>query len=613
MHMAKRRISQQTQNINQQLKQKTSRINEEKDTFLFSESLTISELAKRLNHTIPEIIQYFMKKGQLLNQNKVLDKNSISEICEHWGINFEETKIITYENLLENIELDNDPKKLVERPPVVTIMGHVDHGKTTLLDTIRKSKITHKEHGGITQHIGAYQVKTETNKLITFIDTPGHEAFTEMRSRGSKITDIVILVVAADDGVMPQTREAIDHAKVADVSIIVFVNKMDKLGANTERIMNELSNCGLTSEEWGGDTIFVYGSALKHQGIDDLLEAILVVAELKELKANPNRTANGTVIETHHDKNVGSICTLLVQGGTLKVSDIVVAGSVKGKIKRLINDLGKEVIKAGPSMPVQVLGFETAPSPGESFIVFNDDKTARRVSLARQTQEINKSRNNRQITLGNLVQDTSDGQLKQINVILRADTQGSVQAIVQAVQKINVNDITVKFIRATVGGISESDIKLAQTSNSIVYGFNVRPNNIVREAAVNAGVEIRLHNIIYKVTEELQQAAKGLLEPTFEDKVLGQARVIQTFHFSKVGTIAGCVVIDGLIKRNSKVHIIRDDIVIYTGDISTLKHEKNDLKEAKKETQCGITIKNYNDLKENDIIESFLIEEVLVK
>lgn len=608
--MAKKRVSQQTQNINQQLKVKKEQISE-KGKFLYREPLTIAEFAKAIGQPITNIIRYFMKQGKLFNQNQMLTEELMFEICLEWNINFEKTKVVTYENLLENINMKDDVKTLIERPPIVTIMGHVDHGKTTLLDTIRNSKITHKEHGGITQHIGAYQIKTNTNKLITFIDTPGHEAFTEMRARGSRITDIVVLVVAADDGVMPQTREAIDHAKVAGVSIIVFVNKMDKVTINTDRIMNELSACNLICEEWGGDTIFVYGSALKNEGIDNLLEAILVVAELKELTANPNRFANGTVIESHHDKNVGSICTLLVQGGTLKVTDIVVAGSVKGKIKRLINDTGKVITKAGPSMPIQVLGFETAPNPGDSFIVFNDDKTARRVSLARKTQEA--TTKHHQVSLGNLVQDAASGELKQINVILRADTQGSVQAIVQAVNKINVNDITIKFIRATVGGISESDIKLAQTSNSIIYGFNVRPNGIVRAAALNAAVEIRLHNIIYKVTAELVLAAKGLLEPTYEDKVLGQARVIQTFHFSKVGTIAGCVVIDGFIQRNSKVHILRDDIVIFTGEISGLRHEKNDLKIAKKETQCGITIKNYNDIKENDIIESFLIEEVETK
>lgn len=609
--MAKKRISQQTQNINQQLKQKTSQINE-KGIFIYSEPLTISEFAKALHRPVTDVIKYFMTKRKLFNQNQVLTQDLMLEVCLEWDIDFEKAKVVTYENLLENINLEDDKENLVTRPPIVTIMGHVDHGKTTLLDTIRNSKVTNQEHGGITQHIGAYQIKTN-NKLITFIDTPGHEAFTEMRSRGSKITDIVVLVVAGDDGVMPQTREAIDHAKVAGVSIIVFVNKMDKSNINTDRIMNELANCNLTSEEWGGDTIFVYGSALKNQGIDDLLEAILITVEMKELTANPNRFANGTVIESHHDKNVGSICTLLIQGGTLKVTDIVVAGSVKGKIKRLINDTGKIITKAGPSMPVQVLGFETAPSPGESFIVFNDDKIARRVALVRQTEETNKIRNNRQISLGNLTQDVVTGELKQINVILRADTQGSVQAIVQAVNKINVNDITIKFIRAAIGGISESDIKLAQTSNSIIYGFNVRPNHVVREAAVNAGVEIRLHNIIYKITEELQLAAKGLLEPTYEDKILGQARVIKTFHFSKVGTIAGCVVISGFIQRNSKVHVIRDDVVIYNGEISGLKHEKNDLKVAKKETQCGITIKNFNDLKEDDVIESYLVEEVETK
>jgi len=610
--MAKKRTSQQTQNIQHQLKQKTARIDEQ-GNFIYHEPLTVSEFAKALNRSIVDVIKYFMKQGKLFNQNQILNEDLMQELCLEWNYNFTKEKIVTYENLLENIELNDNVKNLITRPPVVTIMGHVDHGKTTLLDTIRNSKITHKEHGGITQHIGAYQIKTNSHKYITFIDTPGHEAFTEMRARGSKITDIVVLVVASDDGVMPQTREAIDHAKVAGVSIIVFVNKMDKTGANPERIMNELATCGLTSEAWGGETIFVYGSALKHQGIDDLLDSILIVAELKTLTANPNRFANGTVIESYYDKNIGVVCTLLVQGGTLNLKDIVVAGSAKGKIKRLINDLGKEIIKAKPSMPVQVLGFENAPTPGKPFIVFSDDKTARRVALARQTHEITNQRQVKQVSLDNLVKDAATGQLKQINVILRADMQGSVQAIIQALHKINVSDITINLVRATVGGISESDIKLAEASRSVIYGFNVRPNNIVREAAQNAGIEIRLHNVIYKITEELEAAAKGLLEPTYEDKVLGQARIVKTFRHSKIGTIAGCYVVEGMIQRNSKVHVLRDDVVIYNGEISNLKHEKNDIKIAKKGNECGITIKNYHDLKENDIIESYLVEEVTQK
>lgn len=607
--MAKNQNSKDIKNINQQLKQQTAHI-DEKGVFVFSEPLTIAELANALNVSIVDIIKYFMKQGKLYNQNYLLNEELMAEVCLEFGFDFKKTKSVTYENILETVEFDDKPEQMVARPPVVTIMGHVDHGKTTLLDTIRNSKITNQEHGGITQHIGAYQIKTDEGKLVTFIDTPGHEAFTEMRARGSKITDIVVLVVAADDGVMPQTKEAIDHAKAANVEIIVFVNKMDKAEHKTERILSELSAFGLTSEEWGGNTIFVYGSALKHEGIDELLEAILLVSEVKELKANPNRFANGTVIESHYDKNIGSICTLLVQGGTLKVKDIIVAGAVKGRIKKMTNDLGQEVTEALPSAVIQVLGFESAPTPGEPFVVFNDEKLAKKVSSARQLQNDYKSQQEKQISLGNIAQDASSGNLKQINIILRADTQGSLQALVQALNKINVQDIQIKLVRASVGGISESDVTLAVASNSVIYGFNVRPNNIVRDAAKDAGIEIRLHNIIYKITEELENAAKGLLDPEYEEKVLGQARVVRIFHYSKVGTIAGCLVLDGIINRNNKARILRDDIVIYDGEINTLRHEKSDIKTVKKGFECGLTIKNYNDLKENDIIEAYAIEEV---
>lgn len=607
--MAKNQNSKDIKNINQQLKQQTAHI-DEKGVFVFQEPLTIAELANALNISIVEIIKYFMKQGKLYNQNYLLTEELMAEVCLEFGFDFKKTKSVTYENILETVDFDDKPESMVTRPPVVTIMGHVDHGKTTLLDTIRNSKITNQEFGGITQHIGAYQIKTNNGKLITFIDTPGHEAFTEMRARGSKITDIVVLVVAADDGVMPQTKEAIDHAKAANVEIIVFVNKMDKAENKMDRILSELSTFGLTGEEWGGNTIFVYGSALKNQGIDDLLEAILVVSEVKELKANPNRFANGTVIESHYDKNIGSVCTLLVQGGKLKVKDIIVAGAIKGKIKKMNNDLGQEVVEALPSDVVQVLGFESTPTPGEPFMVFNDEKLAKKISSARQLQNEYKNQQEKQISLGNIVQEASNGKLKQINIILKADTQGSLQALIQALNKINIPDIQIKLIRASVGGISESDVTLALASNSVIYGFNVRPNNIVRDAAKDAKIEIRLHNIIYKLTEELEKAAKGLLEPEYEEKVLGQAKVIRIFHYSKVGTIAGCLVTDGIINRNNKARVLRDDIVIYDGEVNSLKHEKNDIKTAKKGFECGITIKNYNDLKDNDIIEAYTIEAV---
>lgn len=603
--MAKKQDSKQVKNISQQLKQQTAHV-DEKGVFVFQEPLTIAQLANALNISIVDIIKYFMKHGKMYNQNQLLNEELMAEVCLEFGFDFKKTKNVTYENILETVEFDDKPENLLPRPPVVTIMGHVDHGKTTLLDTIRNSNVTKQEHGGITQHIGAYQVKTKEGKKITFIDTPGHEAFTEMRARGSKITDIVILVVAADDGVMPQTKEAIDHAKAANVEIIVFVNKIDKPGINKDKVLSELSNFGLTSEEWGGDTIFVYGSALKHQGIDELLEAILLVADVKELKANPNRFANGTVIESHYDKNIGSVCTLLVQGGTLNVKDIIVAGAIKGKIKKMTSDLGKDVKQATPSAVIQVLGFESAPTPGELFMVFNDEKIAKKVASARQQDEQLK----KQISLGNIAQEASSGDLKQINIILKADTQGSLQALIQALTKIKVKDIQVKLIRAGVGGITESDVTLAVASNSVIYGFNVRPNHIVRDAAQDAKIEIRLHNVIYKLTEELENAAKGLLAPEYEEKVLGQARVVRLFHYSKVGTIAGCLVIDGMITRNSKVRILRNDIVIYSGEINSLKHEKEDLKSVKKGFECGITVKNYNDLKEDDIIEAYIIEEV---
>ncbi|SHR12923.1 translation initiation factor IF-2 [Mycobacteroides abscessus subsp. abscessus] len=575
----------------------------------FTESLTVAELAKKLHREPSELIKKLFLLGVMATINQSLDKDAIELIAAEYGVEVEEEIKIDVTDLEVYFTEDNEAE-LVERPSVVTIMGHVDHGKTTLLDSIRNTKVTAGEAGGITQHIGAYQVE-ENGKKITFLDTPGHAAFTTMRARGAKITDITILVVAADDGVMPQTIEAINHAKAAEVPIIVAVNKMDKESANPDRVMQELTEYGLVPEAWGGDTIFVPLSALKGEGIDNLLEMILLVGEVEEYKANPNRKAIGTVIEAQLDKGRGSVATLLVQNGTLRIGDPIVVGTTFGRVRAMVNDLGRRVKEAGPSTPVEITGLNDVPHAGDRFVVFEDEKTARQVGEARSQLAIQASRSEKtRVSLDNLFEHMKQGEMKDINLIVKADVQGSVEALAAALQKIEVEGINVKIIHTGVGAINESDITLAAASNAIVIGFNVRPDNNAKRAAEAEEVDVRLHRIIYKVIEEIEAAMKGMLDPEFEEKITGQAEVRQTFKVSKVGTIAGSYVTDGKIARGSGIRVIRDGIVVFEGEIDALKRFKDDAKEVSQGYECGITIKNYNDVKEGDVIEAFVMQEV---
>jgi translation initiation factor IF-2 len=489
-------------------------------------------------------------------------------------------------------------------------MGHVDHGKTTLLDSIRNTKVTEGEAGGITQHIGAYQV-VENGKKITFLDTPGHAAFTTMRARGAKITDITILVVAADDGVMPQTIEAINHAKAAEVPIIVAVNKMDKEAANADRVMQELTEFGLVAEAWGGDTIFVPLSAKTGEGIDNLLEMILLVGEVEEYKANPNRNAVGTVIEAQLDKGRGPVATLLIQNGTLRIGDPIVVGNTYGRVRAMVNDVGRRVKDAGPSTPVEITGLNDVPQAGDRFVVFDDEKTARHVGEARAQQALAVHRGGQsRVSLETLFEQMKQGEMKDLNVIIKADVQGSAEAVAASLQKIEVEGVNIKIIHSAAGAINESDISLAAASNAIVIGFNVRPDANAKRAAEAEKVDVRLHRIIYKVIEEIDTAMKGMLDPEFVEKIIGQAEVRQTFKVSKIGTIAGSYVTDGKITRDSGIRLIRDGVVIFEGEIDDLKRFKDDVKEVAQNYECGITIKNFNDVKEGDIIEAYVMEEV---
>jgi len=582
----------------------------EKITFV--ESLSVAELAKKLHREPSEIIKKLFMLGVMATINQELDKDAIELICADYGVEVEEeirVDITDLETHFEQTEEVNEAD-LSERPPVVTIMGHVDHGKTTLLDSIRHTKVTAGEAGGITQHIGAYQV-TEGDKKITFLDTPGHAAFTTMRARGAKVTDLTILVVAADDGVMPQTVEAINHAKAAEVPIIVAVNKMDKPSANPDRVMQELTEHGLVPEAWGGDTIFVPISALQGEGIDTLLEMILLVAEVGELKANPERLALGTVIEAQLDKGRGSVATLLVQDGTLKVGDPIVVGHTYGRVRAMVNDKGRRVKEAGPSTPVEITGLNDVPQAGDRFVVFEDEKTARQVGETRAMSAIQAQRSEKQrVTLDNLFEQMSQGEMKELNLIVKADVQGTVEAMAASLMKIDVEGVNVKIIHTGAGAITESDISLAAASNAIVIGFNVRPDVNAKRAAEEEGVDIRLHRIIYKVIEEIEQAMKGMLDPEFEEKIIGQAEVRQTIKVSKVGTIAGSYVTEGKVTRDSGVRVIRDNVVIFEGELDTLKRFKDEVKEVAKGYECGITITNFNDIKEGDIIEAYIMEEI---
>lgn len=578
------------------------------NVILYKEGMTVNDLASLLEVSGTEIIKKLIQLGVMasLNTSLSFDDASLLVIDYNKELKREETQD---ETNFEKLEIEEDAANLVERPPVVTIMGHVDHGKTTLLDTIRKANVVAGEAGGITQHIGAYQISHE-GKKITFIDTPGHAAFTEMRARGANITDIVIIVVAWDDGLMPQTKEAIDHAKAAGVPIVVAVNKMDKPGANDEKVMRELSEYGLTPEAWGGDTIFVKISAKNGTGIPELLENILLIAEMGELKANPNRYAMGTVIEARLDKNVGPIITLLIQNGTLRLGDPIVVGTTYGKVRTLKNDNEIDIVEALPSTPVEITGLNDVPQAGHKFMAFETEKQARQVGETRQLKAKQKEMNaHTTLSLEDLFAKIQEG-IKEVNVVLKADVKGSEEAVKQALSKISNEEVRIKVIRSGTGTITESDVVLANASNAIIVGFNVRPTTKTTELAKGYNVDIRLHNIIYKVVEEFEDAIKGMLTPEFEEKVLGQAEVRKLFKFSKVGTIAGCYIIDGMVKSNSKARIIRDGVVIHDGAISSIQREKNSVKEIKQGFECGITLENFNDLKEKDVIEAYETVEV---
>ena len=581
------------------------------DTILVRDGMTVGELSEVLSVNSTELIKkLFMELKIMANINQSLTLEQIELIAMDYGKEIQEEVEINKEDLDLYFEVEDEEKNLKERAPIVTIMGHVDHGKTTLLDTIRNTRVTAGEAGGITQHIGAYQVRTK-DKKITFLDTPGHAAFTTMRARGAKITDVTILVVAADDGVMPQTIEAINHAKAADVPIIVAVNKMDKPQANPDRVMNELVEYGLISEEWGGDTIFVPISALKGEGIDELLENILLVTEMQELKANPNRLALGTVIEAKLDKGRGAVATLLVQNGTLNVGDPLVVGNTYGRVRAMINDRSKNIHTAKPSTPVEITGLQDVPNAGDRFVVFGDEKTARQIGEKRQQQYIETTRQaNSAVSLDTLFEQMKQGEMKDLNIIIKADVQGSVEALAMSLAKIDVKGVNVRIIHTGVGAINESDITLAVASSAVVIGFNVRPDNNAKQMAATEQVDIRLHSIIYKVIEEIEAAMTGLLDPEFVEKVIGLAEVRQVYKVSKIGTIAGAYVTEGKVSRDGKVRVIRDSVVIYEGEIDTLRRFKDDVKEVQSGYECGMTVENFNDIKEGDVFEVYIMEEV---
>ena len=583
--------------------------NEEKDDkiILYKEGMTVKDLADSLGENPTVLVKKLFDLGAITNLNQAIDFSTAELLTELYDkeLKKEETRDIYNFEEYEILDKDED---LVNRPPVVTIMGHVDHGKTSLLDAIRETSVVSGEAGGITQHIGAYQVLVN-GKLITFIDTPGHEAFTEMRARGASVTDIVIIIVSAEDGVKPQTLEAIDHAKAAKVPIIVAINKMDLPNANPDKVLTELSEAGLTPEEWGGDTLVNKISAKTKMGIDELLENILLIAEMEDLKANPNRYATGSVIEARLDKNIGSVVTALIQNGTLRLGDPVVVGTNYGKVRTLKNEHGENIAIAGPSTPVEITGLNDLPIAGDRFMAFETEKEARKVSEERKLRAKEANTNRSGMTLEDLFSKVKEG-TKSISVVLKTDVKGSEEAIKQSLAKIDSHDVKVDVIRSGVGTITESDIVLANASNAIVIGFNVRPSSKTVSLAKEYGVDIRLHNIIYKIVEELEDAIIGMLDPEYEEKVLGSAEVRQLFKFSKVGTIAGSYVTDGVIKNGDKVRLIRDGIVIYDGIIASLQRGKDKASEVKKGIECGITIENFNDIKEGDIIEVYTLEEV---
>ena len=580
--------------------------------FEYTDGMTVAEIAKRIKREPAEIVKKLFMMGVMATQNQSLDGETIELLMVDYGIEAKQKVEVDNADIerffVEDGYLNED--KLVERPPVVTIMGHVDHGKTTLLDTLRNSRVATGEAGGITQHIGAYQI-VENGKKITFLDTPGHAAFTSMRARGASVTDITILVVAADDGVMPQTIEAINHSKAANVPIIVAINKIDKPGANPERVIGELAEHGVMSTAWGGDSEFVEISAKFNQNIDELLETVLLVAEIQELKADPTVRAIGTVIEARLDKGKGAVATLLVQQGTLNVQDPIVVGNTFGRVRAMTNDLGRRVKVAGPSTPVSITGLNEAPMAGDHFAVYEDEKSARAAGEERAKRALLKQRQaTNRVSLENLFDTLKAGEVKSVNVIIKADVQGSVEALAASLQKIEVEGVKVTIVHSAVGAINESDVTLAEASNAFIIGFNVRPTPQARQQAEADEVEIRLHSIIYKVIEEMEDAMKGMLDPEFEEKVIGEAVIRETFKVSKVGTIGGFMVLSGKVTRDSKVRVIRDGVVIYDGALASLKHFKDDVKEITNGREGGLMIEGYNDIKTDDTIEAYIMEEI---
>ncbi len=582
-----------------------------KKTLKLQEGTTVKEFAELISIKLSDVIKKFMELGYMPTINQPVDTDSALLVAESFGIklelsSLEEDTIIT--------EVPEDLSKLLPRPPVITIMGHVDHGKTSLLDAIRKTKVIETEAGGITQHIGAYKVNLKGRDIV-FLDTPGHEAFTSMRARGAKVTDIVVLVVAADDGVMPQTIEAINHAKAANVPIVVAINKIDKPEANLQKVRNELAGHGIISEEWGGQNIFVEVSAKKGIGIENLLEMILLQAEIMELKANPDKKAKGTIIEAKLDRGRGPVATVLVQSGTLKVSDTFLAGTQAGRVRALIDDTGKRLSKAGPSTPVEVIGFPEVPSAGDIFAIVEDEKRARQIALARQLkQRLADMAKARKLTLDELYAKIKEGEIKELNIIIKGDVQGSVEAIKEALEGIIHPLVKVRVIHSSAGGINESDVMLASASNAIIIGFNVRPELKAYQSAEKEGVDIRLYNVIYDAIEDVKKALEGLLEPTLKEKTIGRAEVRQLFPISRIGTIAGCYVIDGLISRASDgIRVVRDNIVIYDGKIGSLKRFKEDVREVQTGYECGILVENFNDIKVGDMLENYVIEKIATK
>ena len=575
----------------------------------YEEGITVDELSQKIGQTPANVIKVLFMLGTMVTINSSLNDEQVELICMEYGLECKKVVPVSEVNF-EDLEVVDDPKDLVPRPPVITIMGHVDHGKTTLLDHIRKSRVAEGEFGGITQHIGAYQVSVK-GKKITFLDTPGHEAFTAMRARGAMITDIVIIVVAADDGVMPQTREAVDHALAANVPIIVAINKIDKPGADPQRIMTEVSELGLMPEEWGGDVPYVNISAKKGIGIDELLETVTVVAELAELKANPKRMAYGSVIEGRLDKGRGPVATLLIQNGTLRSGNPIVVGATYGRVRQLVDDRGREIKSAGPATPVEITGLNDVPEAGDKFMVFETEREARHVGEERAQKKIEEERNSTSaMSLDDLFSQMKSGEVVDLNIIVKADVNGTAEAVKSSLEKIDVEGARVNVIRSTVGAISESDILLASASKAIIYGFNVRPDANVRRKADEEGVEIRLHQVIYKMVEEIEAAMKGMLAPEMGEVVTGQAEIRHIYKVSKIGNIAGCYVTDGSIKRDCGIRLIREGIIVYEGKLASLKRFKDDAKEVNQGYECGLTIENYNDIKEGDIVEGYVMQEV---